>query len=264
MNYRAYKIFNSTELNIITDKVASVVSDWKKQWLKQPKVIGFDIFTSEDVSQHINDCSSEWMPGKYGNQTYGICWSDDLLTELYKHIGSQGREAWANTKPSSHISLNLINICVCSLIDELCKAFYTTNDSISSSFLPKETFAEDLCRSGSGYTLICLNLADNHHLLLAFDLSSIDFGTNIEQRPGDRKLEPAISAFGNRTVNIEIILGHSVIDFETLANFSIGDVLTVDSAADSNIDLIINDQKFGSCKLGRIDDKFAVKIQDGA
>jgi len=262
MNCRPFKIFNSTELSHIQERANFIVTGWAVKWLNNPEVLDIEIFASEDVAVFFETNSSEWLIGKYANQTFALSWSDGLLSEIYANIASQNWPESKNHVQLTHLSRKLVNFTICTLAEELCKTFYKIQDSISSSYLQSEVFLKDASRQGSGYTIIKLNCSATSHLFIAMDLCELNILETAQISENQKGMQSAIHAIGNHTVKIECIIGRSIIDFQSLENMSVGDVLTIDAKDDSSVDLLIDKKKFCSGMLGKKDNSYAVKIDN--
>lgn len=261
MSIREFKLFNQSETAYIAEQVCSIVRNWSGKWFNDPGLVETEILRACELNDHLDILPKSWFVGEYDSHLFALYCPNDFLDSIYTNIVTAAKVQDIDLSASTYISRKLVNINIGTLIEDVCKSFYSQKNTIRNSYMTSQEFLEEANRYGSGYIYIKLSLQGRQFMVIAIDLSAVQKpGTAKNTVAAEGELHPAINAFGNQTVKLEAFVGKSVIDIKSLSSMAVGDVLTIDSGDNSDIDLHIDNKKVCTGKIGKVGNNFAIKI----
>lgn len=259
MEYRAFKLFSDKDISRISLFTEDVLSQWADSWFVND--ISYSVEKSIDrvlVDEAVMD-----------NWSIGILEDNNALIALYQSNNAEQASAACmsginSDKENQNISTTLIHkLFKCAINDLLVKLLhlYGYQDTSINYSQKINAFQRRIKSYCAGLIVFRVNVAGEDILVvLDWEILKTKMKSN-EKKNTSIELTPAISAFGDSKVNIDVYLGEASLEVENLSRLDVGNVIKLDLLYDQPAKLYINNNYLCDGVIGCANGNKAIKIQ---
>jgi flagellar motor switch/type III secretory pathway protein FliN len=254
MSYRDFHLLGKTELNRIAEGATAAVQRWSETWLagrpQNPVVQASALNSPAQLGQAVDASWQGVLVDHYS--VVEFCHAGDMTRYLLTSESSENTVTSASGivgKMTVELTTELIKIIV--------KEFNPTVASFAhigdSCTLPVAANSP-----GNAMILIEINFTPGVSSKLLIEHTLLK-GVAPEPRPVGN-LTAAHSAIGNNQLHLNVQLGKTDLNIETLMALGVGDVLKLDKPIDEELEVMANGKVICKGYVGKSADRYAIRV----
>lgn len=260
MSYRDYRLVAETELDYIEKGFNVALERWMSNWCGNN---GFDINLYAEPIQNseqlLSNCDSSWLVSEFnGMYSIGLHWSSLFPDAISNSFVGLNAIKISKSNKESVISKKLFNSSMTSLLETIVNEFTNKIPVITTSDTNSSDFFSEVCKPGAGYVALVLCFDSNSYLVVLINVSSI-LGENFVDS-NNIQLSAAINAFGDSKIHLDVKLGNTELDIESITGLSVGDVITLDKSLNEKLSVLVDGVEICDAYIGLHEGQLSIKI----